>query len=124
MTDVATVETEQTTAQDAGANGKVSKRNTAPVQITVPLDLKAEIEKRAEAENKTAARWVLENIAGDLGFALSEPQARAGARPTSLFPRTLTPEAKKVRFDAARTLLMALDSGKLDLNAIKSQLGI
>lgn len=133
MTDVATAD--QTTAEadsavegeadaQGEANGK-SKRNTMPIQITVPLDLKALIKQKAEEANLTEARWVLENIAGDLSYTLAPAPARgAGARPGALFPKGLTAEAKKERFDAARTLLAALDKGELDLDDIKRRLGL
>lgn len=123
MTEVAQA-TPQTETPDTSANGK-SRRNTAPIQVTVPLDLKAQIEQKAEADGvPSSARWLLQLAAKELGYELPEAQARGATRPAALFPKTLSPEAKKERFDAARTLLAALDSGKIDLEAIKAQLGI
>lgn len=136
MTDVATAEAtaEQTEATEGEGEGEgevqadgtgKSKRNTLPIQITVPLDLKAIIKAKADEAGLTEARWVLENIAGDLEYTLAPAKERGGAtRPGALFPKGLTPEAKKERFDAARTLLAALDKGELDLDDIKRRLGL
>src|SRR5512138_3321656 len=107
VTDVATPAegTEQAQGEGEGASNGRSKRNTMPIQITVPLDLKALIKQKADEANLTEARWVLENIAGDLAYALPAAPARGGAaRPGALFPKGLTAEAKKERFDAARVL--------------------
>lgn len=121
MTDVAV--TPEQGQEQAQANGR-SKRNTAPIQITVPLDLKAVIKAKADEAGKTEARWVLENIAGDLAYVLPEAPTRGGGRTPALFPKGLTPDQKRQRFDAARTLLAALDKGEIDLDAIKAKLGL
>lgn len=144
MTDVATQTNEQApTAQDnatpaegtpsadgananAGANGK-SKRNVAPIQITVPLDLKQKIKEAAEAAGKTEARWVLENIAGDLTYTLPEATRtvapRGGVKMTDVFAKDLTPEQKRARLTEAKTLLDALAKGVINLDDIKAKLG-
>lgn len=129
MTEQAVADTtEQTTVEGQGQdeqhdNGTASKRNTAPIQLTVPLDFKAQIEKAAEDAGKTTARWVLEQIAANMGYVLPETQTRQ-PRQGALVPRTLSPEARKERYDAARTLLAALDKGEIDLEAIKARLGL
>lgn len=141
MTDVAT--TEQATAPDQDANGAAtaavaeviedgaeakSAKNTAPIQITVPLDLKAKIKEMADAAGKTSARWVLENVAVDLGYELpAETRVateRGGVKMTDVFAKGLTPVQKKERLTNAKLLLDALGAGKIDLEKIKADLGM
>src|SRR3982751_2127737 len=46
----------------AEANGK-SKKNSAPIQLTVPLDLKTRIEDRVKERNaSSSARYILEQF--------------------------------------------------------------
>jgi hypothetical protein len=116
-------------ANGASANGTAgkSKRNVAPIQITVPLDLKQQIKTAAEAAGKTEARWVLENIAGDLQYSLPEATrastSRGGVKMTDVFAKDLTPEQKKTRLAEAKTLLEALAKGVINLADIKAKLG-
>lgn len=109
------------------ANGK-SKKNTAPIQITVPLDLKTMIEQRAEQAGKTAARWILENVATDLEFTLPEAtrtaSPRGGVKMTDVFAKDLTPEQKRQRLADAKTLLDGLAKGVIDLADIRAKLGV
>lgn len=133
VTDVAT--TEQTTAPDASANGAAdvaedgkSKKNTLPIQLTVPLPLKAKIKETADAAGKTSARYVLEMVAKELGYELpAETRVateRGGVKMTDVFAKDLTPAAKKERLAQAKLLLDALGAGKINLDDIKSQLGV
>lgn len=128
MTDVATAnDTATEVATEAGeANGSGPKKTSAPIQLTVPLDLKDRIETAAKEANVSSARYILENFVTYKfpDYTLPEPQRAAGPKQTALFPKSLSPEQKKERFEAARLLLAALDADKLDLAAIKQQLGV
>lgn len=130
VTDTATVENptaEATEAAPAEANGK-SAKTSAPIQLTVPLDLKAIIEAKAAEAGKSSARWVLENIATDVEYTL-EPATRATSvkgtvKMTDVFAKDLSPKEKQDRLVAAKTLLDGLAKGILNLDDIKAQLGI
>lgn len=136
VTDVAAT-SEQTAVADgateASANGAAadegkSKKNTMPIQITVPLDLKAQIKAKADESSKTSARWVLELAARELGYELpAETRVateRGGTKMTDVFAKDLTPAAKKERLATAKLLLDALGAGKIDLDKVKADLGV
>lgn len=139
MTDVATPEQTAPAAEvsangataeltDGAAPAEATKKTTAPIQLTVPLDLKATIDAKAEAAGKSSARWILENIAGDLTYTLPEPTRAAGNRGgikmTDVFGKDLTAEQKKSRLTDAKTLLDALSKGLVNLDDIRAKLGV
>lgn len=129
MTDVANpVATDDAAAAPAEANGK-SKKTSAPIQLTVPLDLKAMIETRvAEKSAPSSARYILERFtAQEFPDYTLAPQtrvqtARGGVRMTDVFGKDLTPEQKKDRLASAKTLLDALAKGIVNLDDIKAKL--
>lgn len=112
---------------EATANGK-SAKNSAPIQLTVPLDLKAIIEAKAAEAGKSSARWILENIATDVEYTLAEPtratSVKGTVKMTDVFAKDLSPKEKQDRLAAAKLMLDGLAKGVINLDDIKRQLGI
>jgi hypothetical protein len=139
MTDQMTAEAPAVeTVEEPGANGASepaaaapaakSAKTTGPIQLTVPLDLKKLIEDRAESNGKTAARWALEKIAVDFDYTLPPVTRTAsrgsGVKMTDVFAKDLTPEQKRERLAQAHVLLEGLAQGIINLDEIKSKLGV
>lgn len=116
-------------AAPAEANGK-SKKNSAPIQLTVPLDLKAKIEARVtEKSAASSARYILETFAKiefpdyTLPPMTRTSTRRGGVKMTDVFAKTLTPEQKQATLTNAKMLLEALNKGLLNMDDIKAKLG-
>lgn len=138
VTDVQTAPAADTTASEptangteasAEANGK-SKKNSAPIQLTVPLDLKTLIEDRVKERNApSSARYILERFVAQEFPDYSLPAmtrastGRGGVKMTDVFAKDLTPEQKRSRLSDAKTLLDALAKGVISLDDIKAKLG-
>lgn len=112
----------------APATAAKTAKTNAPIQLTVPLDLKAKIEATAEAANKSAARWALELIAKEFEFDLPAvtrvSTGKGGVKMTDVFAKDLTPEQKRERLSAAKLLLDGLSKGLFNLEDIKAKLAV
>lgn len=101
---------------------KVDPKSRVGIMISVPIELKQRIEDAAKADgDKAAASWVRDQIAELLNYTLPASTRTRKSKYATPEERKEAAKAKqKQRYEAASTLLEAINAGVIDLDALKA----